>query len=128
MVDHIISTYGTDAMAAIMDAYRSGATDGEAIEAGTDRFDDIRAEYFAAFGVSEPEPVERAPLGRSDVPLPAQEEPVAEPSPARQPEETGGSQDLAWWLIIGFVVVGVVFFGVVWWRARPVPPSAGPSS
>ncbi len=50
MVDRIISTYGTDAMAAIMDAYRSGATDEQAIEAGTDDdWDDIRAAYFDAY-------------------------------------------------------------------------------
>jgi hypothetical protein len=34
-----------------------------------------------------------------------------------------------WWLIIGFVVVGVVFLGVAVWRARGVaPPGGGPSS
>ncbi len=73
MVDHLLAEYGSDALAAIMDAYRSGATDDEAIAAGTgSTFDQIRADYFASFGVSEPEPVEAQPLGISDVPLPPQ--------------------------------------------------------
>ena len=128
MVDRIISTYGTDAMAAIMDAYRSGATDEQAIEAGTDaEWDDIRAAYFDAYGVTEPEPVEPQGLGRSDVALPPQPGAAEQPSAAPEPDESGGSQDLVWWLIIGLVVVGVVFLGVAIYRGRRAgPPAGGP--
>jgi Peptidase MA superfamily len=127
MVDRIISTYGSDAMAGIMDAYRSGATDEQAIETGTgDDWDDIRAAYFDAYGVTEPAPVEAQPLGRSDVALPPQPGAAEEPS-GPQPGQPGGSQDLVWWLIIGLVVVGVVFLGVAVYRARRAgPPGGGP--
>ncbi|RPH36799.1 MAG: hypothetical protein EHM90_01115 [Chloroflexi bacterium] len=128
MVDHLLAEYGSDALAAIMDAYRSGATDDEAIAAGTGRsFDEIRADYFAAFGVSEPQPVEAQSLGRSDVLLPVQPGGVpgasSEPDPASGP--SAGSQDVVWWIIIGLVIVGAVFFGVVIWRARRAKPPAG---
>jgi Peptidase MA superfamily len=122
MVDLIIREHGAQAIAAIAEAYRSGATDEEAIEAGTGvSFDQLRADYFASFGVSEPAPVEPLPLGRSDVPLPPQpdDEPGDEPVPSAEPTPaSGGSQDVVWWLIIGFVVVGVLFVAVVVVRAR----------
>ncbi|MGH2488484.1 MAG: peptidase MA family metallohydrolase [Candidatus Limnocylindria bacterium] len=126
MVDLIISEHGTQAIAAIADAYRSGATDAEAIEAGTGvSSDQLRAAYFASFGVPEPAPVEPLPLGRSDVPIPPQSgeapAPSAEPAPG-----SGASQDVAWWLIIGFVVLGALFVATVGVRARRErPPRAG---
>ncbi len=130
MVDHLLAEYGGDALEAIMDEYRSGATDDQAITAGTGTdFAEIRDDYFATFGVTEPEPVEGQPLGISDVPLPPQPGAVPgasdAPDPGPQPEPTDGSQDIVWWLIIGFVVVGAVFFGVVIWRARRATPPAG---
>jgi hypothetical protein len=130
MVDLIIREHGPDAIAAIAEAYRSGATDEEAIEAGTGvSFEQLRADYFASFGVSEPAPVEPLPLGRSDVPLPPQPgvEPGDEPAPSAEPAPaSGGSQDVVWWLIIGFVVVGALFVAVIVVRARrdrPPPPT-----
>lgn len=128
MVDHLLGEYGSDALAAIMDAYRSGATDDEAIAAGTGTgFDEIRADYFESFGVTEPEPVEAQPLGRSDVPLPPQPDgvPGASDGPEPQPGPSSGAQDVVWWIIIGLVIVGAVFFGVVIWRARRAPPPPG---
>ncbi|HET9498027.1 MAG TPA: peptidase MA family metallohydrolase [Candidatus Limnocylindria bacterium] len=129
MVDHLLGEYGSDALAEIMDAYRSGATDDEAIAAGTGTpFDEIRADYFASFGVSEPQPVGAQSLGRSDVPLPPQPGgvPGASDGPEPQPGPAAGSQDVVWWIIIGLVIVGGVFFGVVLWRARrAAPPSGG---
>ncbi|HEX9737652.1 MAG TPA: peptidase MA family metallohydrolase [Candidatus Limnocylindria bacterium] len=125
MVDLIIHDFGTDAMAAIAEAYRFGATDEDAVLAGTGvSFQALRDEYFAAFGVTEPDPVEPLPLGRSDVPIPPQAgvepAPSAEPQPA--PRE---SQDAAWWLIIGFVALGVVFVATVVVRSRRAPRPAG---
>jgi hypothetical protein len=126
MVDLIIRDYGTEAMAAIAEAYRTGATDAEAIEIATGvSFDQLRAEFFAAFGVSEPVPVEPLPLGRSAVPIPPQQgqdvSPSAEPVPG-----PAASQDVAWWLIIGFVALGAVFLGTVILRTRRErPPRAG---
>ena len=131
MVDHIITTYGRDAMAAIMDAYRDGATDAEAIEAGTgDPFDEIRADYFASFGTTEPDPVEPVALGRSDVPLPGQPAaPGASGGPEPGPSGAGDTQDVVWWLIIGVVLIGVVFIAAAVWSARErgdmPPPDQG---
>ena len=128
MVDLIIRDFGTDAMAAIAEAYRSGATDEDAILAGTGvSFEALRAEYFAAFGVSEPDPIEPLPLGRSDVPIPPQAG-VVEPAPSAEPQpDSGGSQDAAWWLIIGFVALGAVFVVSVVVRSRRARPPAGRS-
>lgn len=127
MVAHIIEEYGADAMARIMDAYRDGATDDDAIEAGTDTpFATIRADYFNSFGVEEPSPIEPDPLVGSEVALPPQPDGgLAGPSAAPEPSPAGSSQDLAWWLIIGLVIVGVVFVAVVVWRARRDAPPAG---
>jgi hypothetical protein len=129
MVDHILATYGDHALAAIMAAYRDGATDDEAIEAGTGAdFADIRAEYFDGFGVAEPEPIEPNPLADSDVPLPPQPEgvPGGPEVPAPTPEPQGDSQDLMPWLIIGIVVIGGIVIGALVWRSRrpPAPPAA----
>jgi hypothetical protein len=131
MVALIIDEYGTDAMARIMDAYRDGATDDDAIEAGTDTpFATIREDYFAAFGVEEPAPIEPRPLAGSDVALPPQPDGgVVGPSTAPEPSPAGSSRDVAWWLIVGLVIVGVVFVAVVVWRGRrSVPPSGGSPS
>jgi hypothetical protein len=124
MVDLVIHDFGTDAMAAIAGAYRSGATDEDAILAGTGvSFEDLRDEYFAAFGVSEPDPVEPLPLGRSDVPIPPQA--GVEPASSAEPQPTPGeSQDAAWWLIIGFVALGAVFVVTVVARSRRAQPPA----
>lgn len=125
MVDFIIREFGTDAIAAIAEAYRSGATDQDAILAGTGvSFEALREEYFAAFGVTEPDPIEPLPLGRSDVPIPPQA--GVEPAPSAEPQPgPGESQDVAWWLIIGFVALGAVFVATVVLRSRRAQPSAG---
>jgi len=125
MVDLILHDFGTDAMAAIAEAYRSGATDEDAILAGTGvSFDALREDYFAAFGVTEPDPIEPLPLGRSDVPIPPQT--GVEPAPSAEPQPgSGESQDVAWWLIIGFVALGAVFVATVVLRSRRAQPPAG---
>jgi hypothetical protein len=134
MVDHILATYGDDALAAIMEAYRAGATDDEAIAAGTGAdFVDIRADYFDGFGVTEPEPVEPNPLAGSDVALPPQPEgvPGATAAPEPEPGPSDDAQDLSPWLIIALVAVGVILIGAVAWRARrrsAPPPSIGGST
>jgi len=126
MVDLIILDFGTDAMVAIAEAYRSGATDEDAILSGTGvSFEALREKYFAAFGVTEPDPIEPLPLGRSDVPIPSQA--GVEPAPSAEPEPgSSESQDVAWWLIIGFVALGAVFVATVVLRARRArPPASG---
>jgi Peptidase MA superfamily len=68
MVDLIIRTYGTQAMAKIAAAYRSGASDAEALQAGTGiPADQLYADYFGSFGATEPQPVPAATIGPSVV-------------------------------------------------------------
>jgi hypothetical protein len=71
MVDLIIDRYGTDALAAIAAAYRDGATDGEALEAGTGvAAETLYDEFYAAFGAEEPQPVAADDILPSDVDRP----------------------------------------------------------
>ena len=71
MVDMIIDRYGTDAIAGINDAYRAGASDAEALEAGTGvAADELEADFYAEFGVEAPQPVEPAPIPPSNVRTP----------------------------------------------------------
>jgi Peptidase MA superfamily len=71
MVDMIISGYGREAIAGIAAAYRDGASDAEALEAGTDVADDgLYNAFFAEFGVDEPTPIEPEPIAASNVDRP----------------------------------------------------------
>jgi hypothetical protein len=66
MVDRIIHTYGQSAMSGIAAAYRNGASDDEALRAGTGTSSTkLYADYFASFGASEPKPVPAASIGPS---------------------------------------------------------------
>ena len=126
MVDYLIENFAPDTMALIAAGFRNGGTEDEAIREGTGTsFDTIRADYFSSLGVTEPAPIEPLPLGRSDVPIPAQA--GASPAPSASPGQgAGGAQDLAWWLIIGVVLIGVVFVGAVVVRNRQQPPAPPP--
>jgi hypothetical protein len=105
MVDLIIDRYGTDAIARIAAAYRDGASDAEALEAGTGiPADDLYADYFAEFGVSAPTAIEPEPILPSNVDRPAVghvdpggvdpdlEPPPAEPAPGEETPPRGGSE------------------------------------
>jgi hypothetical protein len=117
MVDLIIETHGSDAIADMATAYRAGATDAEAVEVGTGApFDDLKAEYFASFGVAEPVPVTPRPLMDSNVPLPIQPDGSGGLPPDGGP---ANGQDASAWLIIGVMLVGIaVGGGVLVVRAR----------
>jgi hypothetical protein len=68
MVDMIISDYGRAAIAKIAAAYRAGATDAEALQAGTGiPAAQLYADYFSSFGAAEPQPVTAATIGPSVV-------------------------------------------------------------
>lgn len=96
MVDRIIDQYGADAIARIAAAYRDGASDAEALEAGTGvPADQLYADFYAAYGVPAPQPVEPEPILPSDVELPAGARGVPRPTPAVQtaPAEGPASDD-----------------------------------
>ena len=68
MVDRIIHIYGASAMSGIAKAYRNGATDEEALRAGTGvPAAQLYGDYFRAFGASEPRPIPAASIGPSIV-------------------------------------------------------------
>jgi len=72
MVDMIIDEYGEEAMSRITAAYRDGASDDEALEAGTGvPADQLYDDFYAAFGADVPTPIAANPIGASDVDRPA---------------------------------------------------------
>jgi hypothetical protein len=113
MVEMIIDTYGRDAIADIAAAWRDGAGDEEALEAGTGvPVDELYDAYFASFGVAAPTAVEPAPILPSDVDKPPQPSGVpAEPvesaalTASPEPAPNGAGDDAGW--IPAAVVVGV---------------------
>ncbi len=79
MVDMIVAEHGRQAIAEIAAAYRDGASDSEALEAGTGQSaEELYAGFYAEFGVEAPQPVPPAPILPSDV---------------RRPGADGGTQD-----------------------------------
>ena len=93
MIDKIIAEHGREAIARIAAAYRDGASDAEALEAGTGvTADELYAAYFADFGVDEPTPIEPDPIAASNV-----DRPTAGPvdpggvDPDAEPPPEGGS-------------------------------------
>lgn len=73
MVDLIVDRYGPEAVARITAAYRDGASDADALEAGTGiATDELYAAYYESFGVEEPTPISPEPIAASSV-----EQPVA---------------------------------------------------
>jgi peptidase MA superfamily protein len=134
MVDMIIDRYGADAMAAITAAYRDGASDDEALSAGTGvAADQLYADFFDAFGVEAPSPITAAPIAASDVDRPAVGEvdpggvePGAEPPPVTTPvdDRADGGSDLVVLLALGLGVAAAVVVAVVVAR-RAARRSAG---
>jgi hypothetical protein len=131
MTDLIVDRYGADAIARIASAYRDGASDDEALEAGTGTpADELYADFFAEFGVDVPTPIAADSIAPSDVDRPTPGEidgggvdPGAEPPPGEAiPGEGGGEPEAAGSvpLIIG-IVAGVAIVGgaalFVWRRA-----------
>ena len=145
MVDLIVDRYGEDAIAAMAAAYREGASDDEALEAGTGiPADELYAAFFAEFGVDPPRPVEAEPIAPSNVERPpageideggvdpdaeprSSESPGAGEAPVRPPDEASPSEDgdsgsgaavalIA--LLVGAAVIGAAAAVMVSRRAR----------
>jgi hypothetical protein len=114
MVGMIIDEYGEEAMSRITAAYRDGASDEEALEAGTGvPADALYDDFYTEFGVDAPTPIAANAIGASDVDRPAVgevdpggvgqdgEQPPDEAAPGEVQTEGGG--ELA--LVIALVVV-----------------------
>lgn len=116
LVALIIDEYGRDAIAEIAAAWRDGATDAEALEAGTGvSVDDLYAAYFESFGAEEPSAVEPAPIPPSNVDKPPQpgasgnQAPGATPRPTDEPRSAGGAA-----ASIIVVIVLVIALALAW--------------
>ena len=84
MIDLIVDRYGPEAIARMAAAFREGASDSEALEAGTGvPTDQLYADFFAEFGVDAPEPISPEPIGPSTV-----DRPVAAPMDPGGVDET----------------------------------------
>ena len=120
MVQMIIDTYGRDAIAAITAAWRAGAGDAEALEAGTGvPVERLYEAYFGSFGAEAPTAIEPAPIPPSNVDKPPQP-PTIDPQPgaSREPpasdEPAEGTPEEAadrGWLWVTVAVVGGLGFG-----------------
>lgn len=127
MVDLVIDRYGREAIARIAAAYREGASDAEALEAGTGLgVDELYADFYAEFGVDPPEPIAAEPIAPSNVDRPAAGEidaggvvggPEAPPdsAPGERPGEDGGR---AMPPLLLLVLAGLAAIGGVVWVAR----------
>jgi hypothetical protein len=124
MVDRIIRTYGATALSGIAAAFRNGATDDEALRAGTGvPATQLYMDYFRSFGAPEPKPIPAASIGPSIVHTGVnagsggQSTTAPNGSPA-EPRDAG-SNALAIGLVVGFVVViGLVVLGAFLVRRR----------
>lgn len=132
MIQLIVDRYGRGAIAKIAAAWRAGATDAEALEAGTGLpADELYARYFASFAVDAPPPVSPAPMLGSNVDKPPQPPALSEPtaaatgSPAASADSTPlppANAPIGLYLA-GLAVVLVAGFGI--WRRTRRPGSAG---
>jgi hypothetical protein len=134
MVGMIIDGYGEGAIAEIAEAYRAGASDDEALEAGTGvPADQLYTDFYDAFGVEEPEPIEPAAIGPSDVDKPGGEAaPGSSATVAASGQTTGEdgapSQPVPMVAIVaiaGAAILGVA--GLAAWSARRRAGAGGPS-
>jgi hypothetical protein len=139
LIDMIVDEHGEAAIADVAAAYRDGASDAEALEAGTgSAADDLYARFFAAYGVVEPEPIVAEPIPPSDVDRPAagaqdpggvdpSTEPAGEPPDVAAPGEEGarGAGDMAV-VVLVLVAVGLAIGGAVLVARRAAARAARP--
>ncbi|MGH2454872.1 MAG: peptidase MA family metallohydrolase [Candidatus Limnocylindria bacterium] len=131
MVDMIIAEHGAEAIAGIAAAYRDGASDDEALEAGTGvAAEQLYAAFYDEFGVEAPQAIEAAPIPPSDVRLPGGTGPgdgsgTGSPQPGATSVPAPGGTDgdgSAAWLVIPAVLAIVVAVGLL---ARAAARRAG---
>jgi len=126
MVQLIIDRYGRSAIARIAAAWRGGAGDAEALQAGTDiPVDQLYAAYFASFGVDPPQPVSPAPIPASNVDKPPQPPAASEggvaasatPAASAAPR-AGGSDEAPIGLYLSGLIVLAALAAGIWLRRR----------
>jgi hypothetical protein len=117
LIDNIIDRHGPEAIARIAAAYRDGAADAEALEAGTGvPADQLYADFFAEFGVEAPQPISPEPIGPSTVDRPVAgtmdpggvDGPPAEPPGDAAPAPGAGGDPGAVPLLATLLVAGIL--------------------
>jgi hypothetical protein len=109
MIDMLIREYGEGAIARLADAYRSGASDAEALSAASGvPADRLFADFYAEFGADEPRPVAAASMLPSDVRKPGAAAGASQPGAPGESPGTGSPEGgtLGW--VVLFVVIVVI--------------------
>ena len=127
MIDLIIDRYGREAIARLTAAYRDGASDAEALEAATGiSADQLYADFYAEFGVDQPEPIAPEPIGPSNVDRPVagdidrggvDDGPVVPPDSAPGERPTDAPEN-ALPLLLLLAAAGIAAVGAAAWLAR----------
>lgn len=139
MVDLIVDEHGEDAIAAIAAAYRTGASDAEALEAGTGvAATDLYASFFAEFGVDAPAPIAPDPIGASNVDRPpagtvdpggvdgGQAQPSRTPAPPDPNAGDSAEDPTAIPLLVGIGLAGAAGLGAAFVLRRRTAGRGGP--
>ncbi|MGH2401797.1 MAG: peptidase MA family metallohydrolase [Candidatus Limnocylindria bacterium] len=134
MVDLIIDRYGREAISRMASAYRDGASDAEALEAGTGiAADELYAAFYGEFGVDPPQPIAPEPIAPSNVDRPTAgpvDEGGVEPGAERPPDSAPGEHppagpESALPVLVLLVVAGVAAAaGAIWIARRAGRPTA----
>jgi hypothetical protein len=131
MVQLIVDRYGESAIAEIAAALQAGATDDEALQAGTGiAADQLYADFFTHFGAEVPVPVTPDPIPPSSVGRPDpgdvdpggvdSEPPGGTPTPT-EPESDGSDLAAIVAIVAALAVAGVAAFGMARRGARLRP-------
>ena len=120
LMDMLIADHGRESIARMTAAYRDGATDDEALAAasGTSA-GELYADFFDAFGVSEPQPVSPAPIGDSDVSVPGSSARPAPSGAVGAPGGIDGGTDIVPILLVAGGAL-IVLGGMIWLMRRSV--------
>lgn len=123
MIDTIITRFGRSAIAGIAEAYRNGASDAEALEAGTgESADQLYADYYAEFGVEEPKPIQPAKILPSNVRTPGGSggvgAPGASPTPGGSAAGSPRGQPAVTVLLVPVILLVVAAVAGAAWAAR----------
>jgi len=123
MIDMIITRFGRGAIAGIAEAYRSGASDAEALEAGTgESADQLYADYYTEFGVEEPKPIQPAEIQPSNVRTPGGSggvgAPGASPTPVGSAAGSPRGEPAVTVLLVPVILLVVAALAGAAWVAR----------
>jgi hypothetical protein len=139
-VDHIVATYGRDALVALIRSYQTGVTDDEAFEAalGVDMAG-FETDWLRSVGASEP--VRHGPRPAPPGPVPEGWSGAA-PVPSVEPAGSAGAATSAPTspapggstsgfptvpIVLGLVVVAIAIGGLLVMRRRSVTPGVSPA-